>query len=444
MLNMSNESNRGDLAILESIVYLAKKHFPNCKIQVLNVDNDKQDIERGKQFKYLTALGVNHHGSFLPRVLNEGKKLRVILSGCWHVVVSIWVIGSVFIFRKYASFIIPKRHQEAFNAIRIADVVVLKGGSYLYSYGGIKNFLFLYRMLLPSIVSIWLGKKILALGLSIGPVVDKPSRALLIYCLKRFHKVVLRECISHRYVLDELMLDRRTVELMPDMAFWKSRPEEGHRECSKARTILETAAKDSDWLDKLKIGLTVRKWNFPLQDNPRERFNNYCSSIVSVITQLHTEYGARVFIMPQAHSDMALGQLIAEKAKVARPIVIQGDYSTSVLREIYGLIDIFIGTRTHSNIFALSMGTPVIAIAYEIPKGYGIVSMLENDGCILDITKISEKELLRKVQNILSKKDVMRNAICKKVAIMQQTIEEKYVEFIESTLKANHTGRKKP
>jgi len=437
ILNMSDDSNKGDLAILESTVWLARKYLPKCKIEVLNVDNIDSincSIKHSGRFKHLRALDINHHTSFLPHVFAGRRKREAILFGFKTLGISLWILAAVFIFREHASFLIPKKHRKAFSAIRSADIVILKGGSYLYSYGGVKNLLFLYRMVLTSIMSIWLGKKVVALGHSIGPVTDRASQLLLTYCLKRFHKVVARENISYRYVLDKLKIDGGKVQLMPDMAFWRqSYPESGHQ-YQYLRQILEAEGADSGRLHKLKIGLTVRPWKFPLHRNPQEQFKNYVSSVVSVIERLHVEYGATVFIMPHTRSDMVLGQQIAEKAKGAYPILLQGDYSTSVLRELYGMMDLFIGTRIHSDIFALTAGTPVVAIAYEIPKGFGIVSMVEGSDFILDIAKINKEKLWLMVLKLLLQKESMRSIICEKVKIMQQTIEEKYIEVISSAL----------
>jgi len=138
--------------------------------------------------------------------------------------------------------------------------------------------------------------------------------------------------------------------------------------------------------------------------------------------------------MPHVHLDIELGEQIAEKAKEAGPVVLKGDYSTSVLRRIYSEMNIFVGTRIHSDIFALTAGTPVVAIAYEIPKGFGIVSMVEGSDFILDIAKINKEKLWLMVVKLLLQKESMRSIICEKVKIMQQTIEETYIELISSAL----------
>lgn len=434
LLNVSDGSNKGDLAILESIVRLTRKHFPKCQINVINAAYDQNYIEESKWSRHVRALDVNHYGSFFPRVFAKGKKPLAILSGFKNLVVSLWILAVAFILRRHALPFIPKRHKKAFLAIRSADIIILKGGNHLFSYGGLKQFLFLYRMVLSSIISIRLGKKVIALGHSIGPVHGRICRILVRYCLSHFYKILVREDISLRYVTEKLRFDKDRIQVIPDFAFWTENSADNQQESTDLRSILENECVSNFSLDRPRVGLTVRRWHFPRQDHPKERFNNYIATIVSVIKRLHKEYAAKVFIMPHVHLDIELGEIIAEKAKEAGPVVLKGDYSTSVLRRIYSEMDLFVGTRIHSNIFALSGGTPVIAIAYQIPKGFGIISMAEGDDYILDIAGINEEKLWQKIQDCFSNKNTMGKTIRKKVAILQQTVEKKYVEVMNDAV----------
>ena len=54
--------------------------------------------------------------------------------------------------------------------------------------------------------------------------------------------------------------------------------------------------------------------------------------------------------------------------------VVEEPLSVAALLDIYGQMDLFIGTRMHSNIFALSRDVPVIAIGYQ-HKTEGIAEM---------------------------------------------------------------------
>lgn len=434
ILNMSDGSNKGDLAILEGTVALTRRHFPKCKINLLNVDYDQKQIEESKWSRHLQTLDVNHYGSFFPGVYAKSRNPIAILVGIKNLVVSFWILGIAFILPRHALPLVPKRYQKAFRAIQSADIIILKGGSYLYSYGGLKQFLFLYRMLLSSIISIRLGKKVIALGHSIGPVQNGICRLLLRYCLSHFYQILVREDISLRYVTEKLRIDKGRIQVIPDLAFWCEESDDNQQESTDFRSVLEREGISSFSLDRPKVGLTVRMWHFPQQDNPTERFNNYIAAIVSIIKRLHKEYSATVFIMPHAQCDMELGEHIAEKVKEAEPIVLRSDYSTSTLRMIYSEMDLFIGTRIHSDIFALSTGTPAIAIAYQIPKGFGIISMVDGDNYILDIAELNEENLWQKIQDCFSKKKLIEKSIRKKVPILRQTIEDKYVEVMNDAV----------
>ena len=56
-------------------------------------------------------------------------------------------------------------------------------------------------------------------------------------------------------------------------------------------------------------------------------------------------------------------------------VVIEETHKPSIHKSAYGEMDIFLGTRMHSNIFAMLEGVPTLAIAY-FPKTTWIMEML--------------------------------------------------------------------
>ena len=76
---------------------------------------------------------------------------------------------------------------------------------------------------------------------------------------------------------------------------------------------------------------------------------------------------------------------------------IDATWSPAELQTAYGQMDLFVGTRLHSNIFALTAGTPVIAIAYYY-KTYGIMQMLGLSEWVLDIRTIADQELEQRLE----------------------------------------------
>jgi colanic acid/amylovoran biosynthesis protein len=81
--------------------------------------------------------------------------------------------------------------------------------------------------------------------------------------------------------------------------------------------------------------------------------------------------------------------------------------SPMVLKSAYGLMDIFIGTRMHSNIFALSSEVPTLAIAYRY-KTQGIMHMLGLDEWVIDIQAINSDVLIERLIALWERRESVR------------------------------------
>jgi colanic acid/amylovoran biosynthesis protein len=66
--------------------------------------------------------------------------------------------------------------------------------------------------------------------------------------------------------------------------------------------------------------------------------------------------------------------------------------SPKLIRSAYGFMDIFLGTRMHSNIFAISQGVPTLAIAY-LYKTTGIMQDLGLNEWTVDIKGLDAESL---------------------------------------------------
>ena len=72
--------------------------------------------------------------------------------------------------------------------------------------------------------------------------------------------------------------------------------------------------------------------------------------------------------------------------------IVDEDIHPGELKYFISKMNYFIGTRMHSNIFALSSNVKTIAIAYE-PKTLGIMSMLGLSKYVLSINNINSHDL---------------------------------------------------
>ncbi len=106
-----------------------------------------------------------------------------------------------------------------------------------------------------------------------------------------------------------------------------------------------------------------------------------------------------------------IAELVKDKTNV---VIVDEDLPPTELMKYIGSMDLFIGTRMHSNIFALIMNVPVIAIAYE-HKTYGIMKMLNLGNWVLDIEEINEAEMISKIDELYNRRFEIREHLSRKV-----------------------------
>jgi colanic acid/amylovoran biosynthesis protein len=87
--------------------------------------------------------------------------------------------------------------------------------------------------------------------------------------------------------------------------------------------------------------------------------------------------------------------------------LIEQPAAPALLKSAYGLMDIFIGTRMHSNIFALSSGVPVLAIAYR-HKTLGIMQMLGLEEWNIDIQEVNGSLLAERLAALWEQREAVR------------------------------------
>jgi len=74
-------------------------------------------------------------------------------------------------------------------------------------------------------------------------------------------------------------------------------------------------------------------------------------------------------------------------------VLIEQRLSPEVLKAAYGQMDLFLGTRLHSNVFALTEGVPVVAVGYQY-KTRGVLRMLGLERWLVEIDQIDSDSLV--------------------------------------------------
>lgn len=431
ILSMSDALNKGDLAILESTIGLLRKHYPACSISLFNVDYPDGEVDDPRRFHHLEPLRLKaHYGSFFPALFSGESRGRSLWTAARNLARCLVIQAGAAVLQNRLPVLLRGLDRDKVECLLRSELIILKGGSHIYSEGGMKQLLYLYRMLFAVSICLSLGKKVRALGHSFGPFRDRLSRNLAARRLRRLERIVVRDEMSYRLLLDDFQVPPGLVYQLPDLAFWTEELPRAGKE-SVLEAVLRREGFALEPIPDLKIGLTVREWHFPGLLRPGELFESYLRAVSEAVKELYRRHGARTFLMPHCRADLPVAREIARLSEEAEPLFLTGDYSTTDLRDLYGEMDLFIGTRIHSALFAFSRGTPVIAIAYEKPKASGIVGELLGYEAVLSIESVNARQLVQKAEQIFQAGASLRRKLCRRWEKLKEELENSLDDLFE-------------
>ena len=274
---------------------------------------------------------------------------------------------------------------DILNDYQKADLIVFVGGGYFRSNKGIKQALNLFMVL----SSFYFGKqhkaKKLIGPMSFGPFAYHWQEQLVANILRGFDIVSVRENISFE-ILREHQIDN--VILSIDHAL-----------------LLRGVIRKKESSDFI-LGFTLRKWldkkgweQFENQFlNAMEYFSKDKNILFQPIVQVRgSKYGEFDTLITQR-----ISVLLKKRGFRVLPIKEVGNVDEALL--VYANIDLLLGMRMHSNIFAALSGTPFVAISYEY-KTEGIMELLGVKEYSIPCTKISARSLFEIIERAYQSRD---------------------------------------
>ncbi len=239
------------------------------------------------------------------------------------------------------------------------------------------------------------------------------------WLLMRIRVIMVREPLS----LDQLRscgVVHPKSYLLPDVAFaYSGTSRQPALEWLRFRGI-------SPSRDRPFFGMTAIHWS---AQNPHfTRQAEYENAFAAVGKYLIKEHDGKVFLFSQvcgpsySQDDRIPARRIADRLKSFQDsiILVEETIPPDLLKVIYGVMDIFIGTRMHSNIFAMSEGVPIIAIGYQ-HKTRGILQMTGLEKWSLDIDQVNEQKLIDMLKALYPARFEVRDHLQKKMpALIQQ------------------------
>lgn len=368
-----------------------RKIYPKAKISILSATPDIDE-------KYYAQYQAETYNRLFNLIGKNKPKIFSVLTSIMKI---LWYL----LWTKFEMVPIPTKDKNILRLFRETDIVIACGGAYL---GGNK-FQSIPQDLFPIYLAKKLKKKIYVYAQSVDPISNKLLKLITEFVLNQADIITLRE----QYSLNLLksMRIKSPMYLTADPAFLIDK-----LPFNEGKKLLEKAGYND--FSNQKIGLTVRKWNFPNSTHPKEKFMRYIDEVSQFIEKVTQQENADIILFPQVilkpnDDDRIISNLLKSKLtkKASKKVfVLEEDYTPEQIKSMMGAMDFFIGTRMHSNIFAISMGIPTLAISYEI-KTDGIMKMVGLADYVIDISNISSDQIIEKFNNMKKNGDIIKKQL---------------------------------
>ena len=346
--NVYSYRNKGDAAIVLALVSEIRRVFPGAEVSLLTTDSrhdhDKYGAPVASSLMWVLFSAIKNR-SLPARLAETVLRLGGLLA----------YLASYRLLRLRPKWLLRREVQELVGRVEAANMVIACGGGYLCTPDSSpKSLLLLFGMCLSFVMGRYLGKPVYLYSQSVGPLHDWLGRAIVRFSLNRVNLLLVREDISMAYV--KKLGVRAPYVRTADPAFLLKGQ---HR---PAPVALPAAP--------LQVGITVRKWF-----STEVQLLRYIGILARLVDYLAETYDARVTYIPQV---IASGfgdddRIVAKKlrdqvARKDRFTVLEQDLHPLELIELCSRMDIFVGTRMHSNIFALLSDVPVVAMPPLSPQ----------------------------------------------------------------------------
>ncbi len=314
--------------------------------------------------------------------------------------------------------------QDFVKACSTAKALVFCGGGSPGGYG--LNNLILHA-LMPILLAKQQGIKVIFAGIGIEPI----SGSL--------HKIIMRSVLNQADLIllrDPLSIDRAGLmgvcsptELTADWAL--SLPTTAANEIA-----LLLNKENFTPIDKGYIGINLRDIGALGPEGQTRKQTGYSELMLEMISLLLSQTDHDIVVVSMTRSkktdDLAFAKSIRDdlpEAQQNRLLVLEDDYSPETIKAIIAAMDIFIATRLHPAIFAVSEAIPTLTI-HNFAKVRGFMTLCGLQDWFLDINQVNAADIVVKAKQLLAEKQDISRQIKSRLPALLQAV-DKNVMLIE-------------
>jgi len=408
VITNSHANNRGDEAAQRSLINSLRMLVPNANITVLT--------------RSPNGLQLQGDVRILQTFFASKKTTPFII--LWAIFRSLGLPLPTF----------HKRPLEVLQEMANADVVIsAPGGPY---FGDIYVSHEIQEHLLHVLLAKILRKPVMIYAPSMGPFKSRKRNIIRRYVLNKVEIITLRDHISKKY-LETLKLTYPLIYLTADSAF----QDIINIDRDKIKDIMDSEkiinCRDGRLNGKLLVGITPAgvDWNYrgsPKVEKEKEQ-ERYNKTIAKAIDYLGDRFDATTVFFPQLYGkddDLPLiNEIIKLVEKKGSVRVLSKKWDSDIQQAIISQMDMVIGNRYHSVIFALKAEVPTVCLAYE-HKSVGIMQAAELGEFVINIKDLTYENLIDKINQVWDQRERIKALLKSQMEIIRKR------SFINSILAA--------
>lgn len=312
---------------------------------------------------------------------------------------------------KSLDFLVPKEYRPLLAAYARADLIVSSAGNFLYTSG--KLALPLALQFGAIFLGVAMGKPLYTMPQTVGPFATSGfsgwwQRAALNLLASHARLLQLRDESSSDLVHAARGPLNRTV-VSPDVALLFTTGGATERRIANQPP---------------RLGVTLINWG--AQSSTFATQDAYEAAVARAIRWFVDATGGQAWLFAQVTGPLAADDDRVPARRVAKQLddianrvhVMDETLPAETLQLAYGQMDIFLGTRLHSTLFALVTGTPVAAIAYQ-PKTRGVFALMGLEKWVMPIEDARDNTVSELLQQLWRERDGVSKTLAKRLPALQ-------------------------
>lgn len=296
-----------------------------------------------------------------------------------------------------------------FNIIKVAKSLkktrlFLAGGGSLIQDNTSTRSIWYYLTILQ--LAMKYGTKVILFANGIGPIKRSFNRIRAAKILNKLHSISLRDSESYQEI-KALGISKPNIYVTSDPAILLSSSDKTH--------IDELFSNEEIPQNKKLVGFSIRKW----------ADSNYLDHIAEIADYCVEQLNAHpVFIPMQYPLDFEISQLIRKRMKHPSSII-KHMYPPDVMLGLTGRLELMVGMRLHSLIYAASQCIPLAGLIYE-PKVSAFLNEIKQPSAGI-MENLNKNKICQVVDEVWKNREEIKKELAKSNERLQMMAESNII-----------------